>query len=266
MSDKNRVQEAARFLYEEHQARKPFEPIPQPYTPSSIDEADAVQEAFQKLLAEAYGPIAGYKIALTTPVMRQMLGVNEPIAGAILAKTIQHSPTTVRGTDYVHLGVECEIAFQLTKELPAARAPYSRDTVADAVGPAMAAFELVDDRNADFSKLAAQVLSVRADNTWNAGIVLGAPVTNWRTVDLAAVRGTMRINGVVVGEGRGSDVMGHPLEALVWLVNMFARRGKSLSPGMTVMTGSVVAVKFVNSGDAVRLSVDGLGEVNLHVT
>lgn len=123
MSDKTRVQEAARFLYEEHQACKPFGPIPQPYTPSSIDEADAVQEAFQQLLVETYGPIAGYKIALTTPVTRQMLGVNEPIAGAILAKTIHHSPTTVRRTDYVHLGIECEIAFQLSRELPAARVP-----------------------------------------------------------------------------------------------------------------------------------------------
>ena len=266
MFDNNRVPEAARFLYEEHQARKPFEPIPRPHTPSSIDEANAVQEGFQQLLAETYGPIAGYKIALTTPVMRQMLGVNEPIAGAILAKTIYHSPTTLRRADYVHLGIECEIAFQLSKELAAVRAPYRRDTVADAVGTVMAAFELIDDRNADYSTLAAQVLSVIADNAWNAGIVLGAPVANWRTVDLAAVRGTMTINGVVVGEGRGSDVMGHPLEALVWLVNMCAQRGKSLSPGNTVMTGSVVALKFVNPGDVVRLSVDGLGEVHLYVT
>lgn len=266
MSGKTRIQEAARFLCDEHQARKPFGPIPQAYAPDSIDEAYTVQEEFQKLLAEIYGPIAGYKIALTTPVMRQMVGINEPIAGAILARTIYHSPTTIRRTDYVHLGVECEIAVQLGAELPTARAPFSRDTVADAVGAVMAAFELVDGRNADYTQLAAQVLSVTADNAWNAGIVLGPALTSWRTLDLAAARGTMSINDVVVGEGRGSDVMGHPLKALVWLVNMFAKRGKNLSPGMTIMTGSVVAMKFVNPGDAVRLSVDGLGEVHLHVT
>ena len=76
----------------------------------------------------------------------------------------------------------------------------------------------------------------------------------------------MVINGAVVGEGHGSDVMGHPLEALVWLANMLATRGTSLSQGMIVMTGSIVATKFVNPGDVVTLSVDGLGEVRLSVS
>jgi 2-keto-4-pentenoate hydratase/2-oxohepta-3-ene-1,7-dioic acid hydratase in catechol pathway len=34
---------------------------------------------------------------------------------------------------------------------------------------------------------------------------------------------------------------------------------------MLVMTGSIVATQFVNPGDAVRLSLDGLGEVRLNV-
>jgi 2-keto-4-pentenoate hydratase len=75
----------------------------------------------------------------------------------------------------------------------------------------------------------------------------------------------MLINGTVVGEGHGRDVMGHPFEALLWLVNMLAQRGKSLTQGMIVMTGSIVATKFVNPGDTVGLSVDGLGEAQLSV-
>ena len=265
MLDKTHAQRAAQFLLAEHQARHNFRPIPEPYTPYDLDEAYAVQEAFQQFLITSAGPIAGYKIALTTPVMQQMVGFNEPVAGAVLAKTIHSTPASARLADYVHLGVECEIAVQLGTDLPAAGAPYSRDSIADAVGVVMAAFELVDDRRADYAQLAPQVLSLLADNAWNAGIVLGPPVTDWRGLDLAAARGTMRINGEVVGEGYGRDVMGHPLEALTWLVNAFAKRGKSLAQGTTVMTGSVVATKFVNSGDTVRFSVDGLGEVSLSV-
>lgn len=265
MSDITPGQHAAQFLWAEHQARNSFSPIPEPYTPHNLDEAYAVQEEFQQLLVEAAGSIAGYKIALTTPVMQQMVGFNEPVAGAILAKTIHHSPTSVRLVDYVHLGVECEIAVQLRADLPAVGAPYSRDSVADAVGAVMAAFELVDDRHADYTQLAPQVLTLLADNAWNAGIVLGQPVAAWRALDLAAAQGTMRINGEVVGQGYGRDVLGHPLEALTWLVNAFAKRGKSLPQGTTVMTGSVVATKFVNAGDTVQFSVDGLGEISLSV-
>jgi 2-keto-4-pentenoate hydratase len=265
MADEGRIQQAARFLFEAHRARQPFGPMPETCAPRTVDEAYAVQEALQTLMAEVHGPIAGYKIALTTPAMQQLVGFHAPFAGAILARTVHQSPITLRRADYGRLGIECEIAVQLGTDLPAAKAPYRRDDVADAIATVMAAFELVDDRKADYAQLAALVLTLIADNAWNAGIVLGPPVRDWRTIDLAAARGVLVINGAAVGEGRGCDVMGHPLEALVWLVNMLATRGKSLTQGMIVMTGSIVTTKFVHPGDAATLSVDGHGEVRLSV-
>ena len=265
MPDGDRIQQAARFLWEEHRAQKAFEPIPVISAPHTVDEAYAMQERLHALMTGVHGPVAGYKIALTTPVMQQMVGFHAPIAGAIMGGAILSSPVTLRRADYVRLGVECEIAVQLGRDLPAAQAPYRRDQVADAVAAVMPAFELVDDRQADYTQLAAHVLTLIADNTWNAGVVLGSPRRDWHPLDLAAARGVMRINGTVVGEGYGRDVMGHPFEALLWLVNMLARRGKSLTQGMIVMTGSVVTTKFVNPGDTVGLSVDGLGEVWLGV-
>jgi 2-oxo-3-hexenedioate decarboxylase/2-keto-4-pentenoate hydratase len=265
MADEGRIQQAARFLFEAHRARQPFGPMPEASAPRTVDEAYAVQEAFQTLMAEGHGPVAGYKIALTTPAMQQMVGFHAPLAGAILARTVHQSPITLHRADYGRLGIECEIAVQLGTDLPAAKAPYRRDDVLDAIAAVMAAFELVDDRQADYAQLAALVLTLIADNTWNAGIILGPPARDWRAIDLAAAGGVLAINDAVVGEGHGSDVMGHPLEALAWLVNTLARRGKSLRQGMIIMTGSLVTTKFVNPGDAARLAVDGLGEVRLSV-
>ncbi len=265
MADTRSYQEAARFLWNERQARRPFVPIPEPHTPRHIEDAYAVQTELQQLLTQTYGPIAGHKIALTTPVMQKMVGFDEPIAGAIMEKTIHHTPARVHLSDYGRLGVECEIAVQLAQDLPAERAPYTRDSVAEAIGAVMAAFELVDDRHADYTKIADHILTLLADNAWNGGIVLGLPLTDWQPLDLAALHGTMRINGEVVGEGDGRDVMGHPLDALAWLASTLAAQGKTLSRGMVVMTGSVVATKFVSRGDRVQLTMDGLGEVELSV-
>jgi 2-keto-4-pentenoate hydratase len=265
MSDGSRIVQAAQFLLEEHRTRKPFAPLPAPCAARTVDEAYAVQEAFHALMAATHGAVAGYKIALTTPVMQQMVGFHEPVSGAILAKTVQQSPCTIRSTDYGRLGVECEMAVRLAADLPVTQAPYRRDHIAAAIGAVMAAFELIDDRNADYAQFAPQILSIIADNAWNGGIVLGPPATDWRAIDLAAVHGTMLINDAVVGEGYGRDVMGHPLDALVWLTNGLAQRGKGLSRGMVVMTGSIVATKFVHPGDTVRFRVDGLDEVRLDV-
>jgi 2-oxo-3-hexenedioate decarboxylase/2-keto-4-pentenoate hydratase len=66
-----------------------------------------------------------------------------------------------------------------------------------------------------------------AGNVWNAGVVLGAPVSDWKRVDLAQVRAMLSINGRGIGSGTGGDVMGHPLNALAWLADKLACRYRS---------------------------------------
>ena len=263
MAGEDRVQRAARFLHEAHSARAAYQPIPDAFTPRNIDEAYDIQETFHELLAPERGAIAGYKVALTTAVMQQMVGFGHPCSGAVFASGVHHSPVTIKISDYVHLGAECEIAVMLAEDLPADAAPYDRESVAGAVAALMPAFELVDDRGADYSDLF--FLGVAADNAWNAGIVLGEPVTDWQGIDLIAASGAMTINGQSAGEGKGGDVLGHPLEALAWLANTLAGRGKSLQKSMIVMTGSIVSTKFLNRGDEVRFEIDTLGEVRLTV-
>ena len=58
---------------------------------------------------------------------------------------------------------------------------------------------------------------------------------------------------------------GHPLEALAWLANNLAERGKSLQKDMIVMTGSIVSTKFLNMGDEVHFEIDTLGDVLMTV-
>ena len=78
--------------------------------------------------------------------------------------------------------------------------------------------------------------------------------------DLAAMVGSMCINGTVVGTGHGRDVInGHPLEALVWLANAEAARGRDIPVDWIVMLGSVVQTKWVARGDVVQVHIDGLG-------
>jgi 2-keto-4-pentenoate hydratase len=265
MSDADRIAQAAQFLVAQHQAGATFGPIAESICPRTLDEAYAIQEAYCALTSAARGDTAGQKIALTTPTMRQMLGVAEPVYGIIPRGTIYESNSTLRAAEYGRLGVECEFAVRLEADLPVTQAPFNRERVADATDALMVAFELIDDRNADYGLLSSQLLSAVADNVWNAGIVLGPRAVRWREIDLSATHGTMVINGSIVGEGYGRDVMGHPLDALAWLANALALRGRQLCRGMVVMTGSIVPTKFVKAGDDVHFSVDGLGEVNVGI-
>ena len=115
---------------------------------------------------------AGYKIGLTSKRMQQMCGIDQPIRGTIFSDRIIGSGAHLSLSDYHHLGLEFEICVRLGRDLIADGTPFTPESAGDAVDAAAAAIELVDDRHADYSVLDCQTLV--ADNSWNAGIVLGA--------------------------------------------------------------------------------------------
>jgi 2-keto-4-pentenoate hydratase len=260
-----RFKQAARALFEAHERRERFRPLPPELTPYTREAAYAIQDAFVALRAEQRGAIVGYKIALASAEMRRFVGVAEPQAGVILESTVQRTPAVVRAADYVRLIVEFEIAVQMAEDLPAADAPFSAERVGRAVGAVMPALELADDRDADYTELAKHPLELIADNTWNEGVVLGYAFENWRELDLASVRARATINGEPAGEGIGGDAMGHPLNCVAWIADHLAAHGRGLLRSDVVITGSVIASKSVNPGDLVTFSIDGLGEVELRV-
>jgi 2-keto-4-pentenoate hydratase len=259
------TREAARHLLEAHERRERFAPLPPDLAPRTEGEAYAIQDAFVALRAQKLGAVAGYKIALTSAEMRRFVGVEQPMAGMMLESTVRRSPARVRAADYVRLIVEFEIAVRIADDLPAADKPFSRERVAQAVGAVMPALEIADDRNADYKELARHPLELIADNCWNEGAVLGAPVTEWHHLDLAAARGVATINGRTVGEGRGADVMGHPLDAVAWLADHLASDRRGLLRDEIVITGSIVTTKTVAPEDLVRFDLGELGSVELRV-
>jgi len=145
--------------------------------------------------------------------------------------------------------------------LPVSGGPWTRGSVARRVSECMPAFELVEDGDADYKTLDAFTLV--AQNTWNGGVVLGAPVTDWRGLDLEHAATRCWINDEPAGAGKTGDAMGHPFEAVAWVANLLNRHGRMLRSGMMVMTGSSITTKFPAPGNRVRFAIDGLGEISL---
>lgn len=230
--------------------------------PADLDEGYAIRRAFQEIEeASGRGAVAGYKIALTTPVMQQLCGIGEPCYGAIFASEVHHGHAELQARDYCRIAVEAEIAVRLGADLARGGTPAE---LAAKVESCMAAIELIEDLRYDYRRLSAAALV--AGNAWNAGVVLAAPVASWRALDLSEVEGTLSINGQPIGSGTGGDVMGHPLNALSWLADKLAAAGTPLRRGMIVMTGSIVATRYPDAGDRVKVEISGLGAAELTLT
>jgi len=256
------IDATARACLEMHRTRTRYRPLDAAVRSAPLEDAYRIQDAVHRLMTEAgRGEIAGWKIALTSKAMQQMTGVDQPAAGAIFSKVVYPSPARVDLTAYHHLCVEFEVAVRLGGDLPASGGPWTRASVAGRVASCLPAFELVEDGSADYKTLDAFTLI--AQNTWNGGVVLGTPVTDWRGVDLESAVTRAWINGEAAGQGKTGDALGHPFEAVAWLANLLNRRGRMLDRGTIVMTGSSITTRFPSPGDRIRFAIDGLGEVSL---
>ena len=250
---------AAAFIAEAHRTRAPYQNLPEDIAPSSISEAYAAQEALRELWTPALGPIRGLKIATTTKVMQQLMGIDHPCGGMIYEQRIHQSPARLQHSDFINLMIECELAVRLGADLPGNSRPYTAADVRPAVAEVMPAFELIEDRRAHYKSTSA--LSLIADNAWNGGIVLGAPQRAPAGLELNGIKGRLTVNGAERGTGATDDPMG----ALAWLANLAAERGRPIEAGMVVITGSVMATVPIAAGDTFVFSLDGLGATELSV-
>jgi 2-keto-4-pentenoate hydratase len=253
-----RLQSMAQWMWDARQRRLPYRNLPDDLRPGSVAEAYAAQEAYYRLAEPTYGAVAGAKIATTTKVMQALMGINHPCGGAVFSRTIHRSPATLRAADFVNLRIESEIALGLGADLPAAGAPWTRETVTQAVAAALPAFELIEDRNADYAKT--EALSLIVENCWNGGIVTGTP-KRLPLDDLVGIAGRLTLGGKLVGEGAAED----PCATLAWLANHLAERGRDLRAGMIVITGSLIPTVSIAPGQRAVFTVDGLGDVTMEV-
>jgi 2-keto-4-pentenoate hydratase len=262
MTDSNRIDRIARHLHEAHEKRHRFENLGGELAVASIDEAYHVQMALNRLWVDGpRGVIVGYKIALTSQAIRDLVGVDDPCGGAIFASTVHQSPATISLANFVRVGLEFELAFRMGKDVPEGDA-YDGESIAQFVDSAMPAFELIEDRDADYGSLDAATLV--ADNAWSGGMVLGTPSMAWKQMDLATAPVSLSYNGEIETAVTGA-AMGNPLISLAYLASLLAAQGRSLKAGDIVMSGSTLATRFGKAGDHAVYTIDGLGSVEMRV-
>jgi 2-keto-4-pentenoate hydratase len=232
--------------------------------PPTLEEAYAIQsEIVARALRSGNDSVAGYKVGLTTEKMQKFCGVIEPIAGRILKSGVRASGARLRKADFHRLGIESELALRIGKAVPLVRSSSDVRELIACVDAIAAAFEVVDDRDADYAHLEAS--SIVAENSWNKGIVLGEAMSPAAFGDLRGLDGRLLINGEPVATGSSSDVVGGPLSVLAWVAQFAHDAGRELRPGHWIMTGSIIPTKFAVAGDSYSFQLGALPPVSVTI-
>ncbi len=252
--DDSQAQDAARLLHAAWRDQQPIDGLPEQCRPKSLDDGYQVQAALEEFHDVR---VAGYKIGATNKMAQELFDVDAPFFGRVLAPSVFDSPAEI-AEDAVRLRIiEAEFDFIMDADLPARDAAYRRDEVMAAVSDLRPAIEVPDSRYLHWRE--AGMPQLIADNAIAALLVLGSPARGWRDLDLSQHPVTVRVNGQVVDEGSGANVLGDPRNVLVWLANALSERGLGLKAGQVVTTGSAANVIQVNSGDEVIADFGSLG-------
>jgi 2-keto-4-pentenoate hydratase len=224
--------------------------------PATLEDAYGIQRAVTEHWDDE---IAGWKVGATALQVQKLFGIAEPAYGPVFRKTVYQSPAQVPARSFHHLMLESEFAFRFGKDLPARARPYSRQEIVAAVDALIPAFEIVSPR---FNRLTVDKFpQVVADFCANGGAILGAPVVNWRAIDLPAHSVKLFMSGALRQEGKGAAVLGDPVNVLEWFVNKFSAQGQTLSRGQFVLTGTMTGIHTAEAGQQAAADFGDLGKV-----
>ncbi|MHB1924141.1 MAG: 2-keto-4-pentenoate hydratase [Acidimicrobiales bacterium] len=249
---------AAEELHQAQADRIPVQPLTDRY--AGITPADAYQIQLHNIARRtgAGAGIKGHKVGLSARAMQQLLGVDEPDYGHLLADMFCFEGEPVATSRFIQPRVEIEVAFVLGAALEGPGV-----TVADvlrATDFVLPAIEIVDSRVVDWRIKLADTI---ADNASAGAVVLGgSPSRVDELDDIRLIGAALRANGKVMETGASGAVLGNPAVAVAWLANKVAAFGVGLEPGHVIMPGACTRMIPVSAGDVIRAEFDQLGPVS----
>ena len=220
----------------------------------TIDDAYAISLDFLARRLADGERVVGKKIGVTSKVVQDMLGVNQPDFGFLTDAMHVMGNIDIAAHRLIQPRAEAEIAFILAEPL---RGPgITPEQVIAATAAIAPCFEIVDSRITDWK---IGIVDTVADNASCGVFVLGEARADPRAHDLPSLRVTVTKNGAPLSEGYGAAVQGDPAQAVAWLANTLGRYGVTLDAGDVILSGSLVPLEPAVPGDLFVMELHGVG-------
>ncbi|PCI54340.1 MAG: 2-keto-4-pentenoate hydratase [Alphaproteobacteria bacterium] len=249
---------AARALYDVYQGAPLITPLRTQFNCPDIETAYAIQEINTRLWLKEGRTLTGRKIGLTSKVVQEQLGVDQPDYGMLFDDMLVKNDREVAFDAVCQPKIEGEVAFILDKDITGL--DLTEKNLAAAIDYAVPALEIVGSRIHDWD---ISIFDTVADNASSGLYVLGAARVPLTDIDLIGCEMTLQENGEVVSTGKGAACLGSPLIAALWLAKKMVEVGRPLKAGDVIMSGALGPMVIVKPGAEYYLSVSGLDTVSV---
>lgn len=224
----------------------------------STADGECSRAKLLKLLDARFGAPVGYKAGLTNPAVQKRFNHDAPVWGALYAPMLLKSGAVVDAAFGARPLFEADLLVRVASAaVNQARTPMEVLAAIDQVIPFIELPDLVVQAPPKLNGPAIAAINVGA----RLG-VLGTPIAVQGTVAFSdALRDMVTVvtaDAVELDRGKGSDVLEHPLNAVVWLAKDLAREGRALKPGDLISLGSFSKLLPPKPGMAVAVQYLGL--------
>jgi 2-keto-4-pentenoate hydratase len=235
------------------------QPAPNPEGLSAAD-GECSRAKLNKLLQAQMGAPVGYKAGLTNPAVQKRFEHDSPVWGVLYAPMLLKSGATVEAAFGARPLFEADLLVRVADEaINRATTPEDVLRAIDQVIPFIELPDLVVQTPAPPKLNGAGITAINVGARLG---VLGTPIAvAANPAMLEALRDFVAIvkgDGAEIDRGKGSDVLGQPLNAVVWLVKDMARSGAALKKGDLVSLGSFSRLLPPKAGLAVEVVYQGL--------
>jgi 2-keto-4-pentenoate hydratase len=190
----------------------------------------------------------GYKIGFTNRSIWPIYGVDQPIWAPVYNSSVEQLEQgrfAIAASQYIQPRIEPEIVFGL-KRSP--RSPALADLVA-AIDWFAHGFEIVQSVFPDWKFNGAEAFAAQG---LHGSLKIGARHALQSLADpvaqLAGIRISLSLNGVLHAHGRGSNVLDGPIQALSHFASELAKRGTHLQAGDIITTGTLTDAFALSPG------------------
>lgn len=225
----------------------------------TIAKGKCHQAEVVKLLTEEKGSPIGYKVAFTNKNLQQQVGIEQPLTGVLLEKMLLPDGSSIPINSGARLIYEADLLVKVKSDkINEAENIMEVARYLESVTPFL---EVPDLMLAPGEKITGELLlAMNLNARWG---IIGESIPVDDEVEFLDAIGNLEVemfdeSGFPLLNARGTEILGHPFNSILFLVKELRSQGKSLKAGEIVSLGSFGTFNLAEAGKTIIVNYYGI--------
>ncbi len=228
-------------------------------------DGDCSRNKLTALMEKQGSKLVGYKAGLTNPAVQKRFNATQPVWGKLYENMLLNDGASVDAAFGARALFEADMLVRVSSEaINSAKTPMDVLNAIDQIIPFIELPDLVVQAPPRLNGAAISAINVGA-RLGVLGQPIVAPLMRAEKYQMLDALRDMQVTmtdaaGANLGGGKGSDILEHPLNAVVWLAQALAKDnvGQAMKVGQLISLGSFSPLVPTKAGMKVTVTYSGL--------